>query len=74
MALTRRFFTNLAKDFREARPETGEDTTPFRVWEHCVTITANALALQNAMFNYGKFYQACGMSQEAVDRAVQRSA
>lgn len=74
MALGRRFFTNLAADFRNARPpfrEAGDpDGTAFAVWMHMVTITANALALQNALFKYDRFYEACGMPQEAIDRVA----
>jgi hypothetical protein len=68
MALTRRFFTNLAANFREARPNTTPYSTEYAVWMHCVTITANALAVQNAMFNYAKFYEACGMPADAIER------
>ncbi|QWY81359.1 hypothetical protein SEA_RIZWANA_62 [Arthrobacter phage Rizwana] len=74
MALGRRFFANLAKEFLLARPDATEDTIEMAVWEQMIRITARNLAAQNAMFNYGKFYEACGMSQEAVARAVQRSA
>jgi hypothetical protein len=66
MALTRRFFTALARDFRDAKPGTGDNSTAMAVWEHMVTITANALAVQNAMFNYARFYEACGMPAEVV--------
>ena len=72
MALTRRFFKNLATEFRDARPQTGEDSTPFRVWQHCVTITANSLARTNAMFNYAKFYEACGFPAEDVEKVAGR--
>lgn len=70
MAYTRRFFTNLAADFKDARPNTTPHCTEFAVWMHCVTLTANAFALQNAMFSYEKFYEACGMPQEAIDRVA----
>lgn len=70
MALTRRFFTSLARDFSEAKPATGDDSTEVAVWAHCVTITANALALQNAMFNYEKFYTACGMAPDAIRKVA----
>lgn len=72
MALTRRFFTSFARDLKEARPAGGEDTgtIAYAVWMHCVTITANHFALNNAMFNRAKFYEACGMPQEAIDRVA----
>lgn len=63
MALTRRFFTDLARQYREARPHTPADSTAMAVWEHMVVITANALAIQNAMFNFEKFYAACGFER-----------
>lgn len=60
MALTRRFFANLAADYRAIRPP--ESMTGSRqVWAEMVRITAGALAAQNAMFNYERFYEACGM-------------
>jgi nickel-dependent lactate racemase len=71
MALTKAFFRNLALEFREARPQTGPDSTPVAVWAHCITITANSLARNHSGFNYGKFYEACGMPQEAIDRVAQ---
>lgn len=60
MALTRRFFTDLAAKYRAQRPE---DTASREgeVWEDMVRITASALASQNGMFNYAKFYEACGV-------------
>lgn len=61
MALTRRFFTNLAAEYKSARPGTGENSSAMAVWAHMVSITASALALQNGMFNRAKFYEACGM-------------
>jgi hypothetical protein len=70
MALTRRFFTNLAHKFRDAKPATGADSTAVAVWAHMVTITAGSLAEQNAMFNYAKFYEACGMDDAAVARVA----
>jgi len=70
MALTRRFFTKLAAQYREARPAGPQDTTAYAVWAHLVTITAGALAEQNAMFNYAKFYEACGMDDAAVARVA----
>jgi len=70
MSLTRRFFTSLAREFREAKPATGDDSTPVAVWAHMVTITANAMSVQNGMFNHAKFYEACGMPQEAIDRVA----
>ena len=74
MALTRRFFTKLAADFREARPagDEGEGSISHAVWMHMVTITANALAAQNAMFNYAKFYEASGMPDAVVTRVAGR--
>lgn len=74
MALTRRFFTQLAKDFRDAKPATGDDSMEVAVWAHCVTITANALSLQNGMFKHDKFYEAAGMPEAAVERVRQRAA
>lgn len=61
MALTRRFFTKLAKDYRDARPGSSPESAEFRVWEDMVRITADALALQHGMFNYAKFYEAAGV-------------
>ena len=61
MSLTRRFWTSLARDLREARPAV--EGTPLAVWAHCVTITANHLALNNGAFKRDKFYEACGLQQ-----------
>lgn len=69
MALTKRFFSNLAADFRKARPGTGDNTSAMAVWEHMVTITAGNLALQNGNFNFARFYEACGMRDEVVAAA-----
>jgi len=67
MALHRRFFTALARDFVEAKPAGDpEVSTAVAVWEHMVTITANHLAAQNGMFNRAKFYEACGMPEDVV--------
>jgi hypothetical protein len=63
MALTRRFFTDLARKYREAKPQSHPDSTEVAVWAHMVVITANALAVQNAMFNFEKFYEACGLER-----------
>jgi hypothetical protein len=68
MALTRRFFTNLAAEYKAARPGFGDVSSAMAVWLEMVTITANALAEQNAMFNYQRFYEACGMEPELVAR------
>lgn len=70
MALTRRFFTALAADFKNARPHTPADSTAMAVWEHMVTLTANALAVQNAMFKHDRFYEACGMPEHVVAAAA----
>ena len=70
MALTRRFFTALAADFQEARPSASMESTEFAVWMHMVTITANALAVQNAMFKHDRFYEACGMPEHVVAAAA----
>lgn len=71
MALTRRFFTRLAAEFKDARPPLSNvDGTPLAVWAHMVTITANNLAVQNAMFNHQRFYEACGMPEEYIERAA----
>lgn len=70
MALTRRFFTKLAHDFRDAKPGTGDSSSAHAVWQHMVTITAGNLAVQNAMFNFAKFYEACGMTPEVAERAM----
>jgi hypothetical protein len=70
MALTRRFFTKLAADFNGIRPRSEDPAHD--TWTDCVIVTATALAEQNAMFNYAKFYQACGMPQEAVERVAVR--
>jgi hypothetical protein len=70
MALHRRFFTRLAADFRNACPASTEESIEFAVWMHMVTITASALAEQNGMFNLAKFYEACGMPQDIIDRAA----
>lgn len=62
MALTRRFFTALAADYRNLRPAAEDDgRLAFAVWEQMVRTTAQALAAQNGMFNYAKFYEACGL-------------
>lgn len=74
MSLTRRFFTQLAKDFRDAKPATPEDSIEVAIWAHCVTITANAMSLQNGMFKHDKFYEAAGMPQYAIDRVRQQAA
>lgn len=71
MALTRRFFAKLAADFRNAQPNLDNPSIEIQahdVWSDMVIITATALAEQNAMFNYGKFYEACGMPAAAVAR------
>ena len=70
MALTRRFFTALARDFRDARPGSSPESSEFAVWMHMVGITASALAVQNGMFNRAKFYEACGMPEDAVEKAA----
>lgn len=72
MALNRRFFTALARDFLMARPDAPQESVEMAVWEQMVRLTANALAAQNAMFNYAKFYQACGMPAEVVAVAGDR--
>lgn len=61
MALTRRFFSALAADYRLLRPASGEGSASHEVWEQMVRTTATALAAQNGMFNYAKFYEACGV-------------
>lgn len=61
MALTRRFFTALAREFLLARPDAPEEAVEMAVWERMVRITAQNLATQNGMFNYAKFYEACGV-------------
>ena len=66
MALTRRFFTNLAREFLLARPDAPEESVEMAVWERMVRITAHSLAAQNSMFNFAKFYEACGMPAEVV--------
>jgi hypothetical protein len=70
MGLTRRFFVQLAKDLRDAKPQTGDDSTEVAIWAHCVTITANAMSLQNGMFNHAKFYEAAGMPEDAIAKAT----
>jgi hypothetical protein len=67
MALTRRFFTNLAADYRAARPPHADEQAN-AVWTKMVVLTANALAVQNAMFNHQRFYEACGMPAENIQR------
>ncbi|ALY10597.1 hypothetical protein FDH86_gp062 [Arthrobacter phage Tank] len=69
MSLGRRFFTELAKEYREAKPGTGDDSTAVAAWAHMVTITASALQRQHGGFNRVRFYEAAGMSQEAIDGA-----
>lgn len=71
MALNRRFFTNLAADYKEARPHAPLHSTEFAVWMHMVTITAGNLAAQNAMFNFARFYEAAGMPQHVVEAAAE---
>lgn len=70
MGMTRRFYTALARDFREAKPGAGDDSSAMAVWEHMVTITANAMSVQNGMFNHAKFYEASGMPAHVVERAA----
>lgn len=74
MALTKRFFVELAREYKEARPAASAESTEFAVWMHCVTITANAMARQNGSFNYVRFYDAAGMPAEAVTLVGQRTA
>ena len=62
MALTRRFFTDLAAKYRDLRPADDETPNELAVWEAMVRTTATALAAQNGMFNYAKFYEACGVT------------
>jgi len=69
VALTRRFFTSLARDFKDARPQS-TDSREFGVWMQMVRITAEALAAQNSMFNYARFYEACGMPEPVVAAAA----
>jgi hypothetical protein len=64
MALTRRFFTALAADYRMLCPASGKGSASYDVWERMVRTTAHALAAQNGMFNYAKFYEACGVVAE----------
>jgi hypothetical protein len=61
MALTKRFFVALAAEYRALRPVTGTDEYTFALWEQMVRTTATALAAQNGMFNYARFYEACGV-------------
>lgn len=70
MGLTRRFFTKLAHDLRDARPNTTTSSTEYAIWVHCIVITAGNLALQNAMFNYEKFYEACGVDPSFMGRRL----
>lgn len=68
MALTRRFYDKLAMDLRNARP------TPaplLNIWLHCVTITANNLALNHAAFKRDMFYEACGVTMDDVAAATE---
>ncbi len=59
MALTKRFYNALAADFKGVRPEQG---TPEReVWASMIVVVASNLAVNNAMFNFQRFYEACGM-------------
>lgn len=69
MALTRRFFTKLAADFKEARPQS-IDSREHAVWMHMVTITAANLSVQNGMFSFERFYEACGMPEHVVAAAA----
>ena len=70
MALTRRFFTELAAKYRDLRPVTSDATgqfgTDYDLWEQMVRMTATSLAAQNGMFNYAKFYEACGMQSRTA--------
>lgn len=61
MALNRRFFTALAADYRALRPSEANGKEALAIWEQMVRTTAQALAAQNGMFNYAKFYEACGL-------------
>jgi hypothetical protein len=60
VALTRRFFTSLAADYRDIRPKDG-GSAEYAVWAQMVATTAAALATNNAMFNHQRFYEACGV-------------
>lgn len=71
MALGRRFFTELAREFREAKPGAGDNTTAHLVWMHMATITASALERQHGGFNRVRFYEACGFPEQDIDRARQ---
>lgn len=70
MALHRRFFAALARDFKAAKPAEDETPNEQSVWEQMVVITANALSAQNAIFKHDKFYEACGMPQSVIDRVA----
>lgn len=67
MAYTRRFFTNLAAEYRASRPSYANEEAN-ATWVKLVSITANALGEQNAMFKHDKFYEACGMPPETIER------
>jgi hypothetical protein len=68
--VTKRFFIQLARDFRDAKPQTGDDSTEVAVWAHCVTVTANSMSVLNGNFSHKKFYEAAGMPAEAVERVA----
>lgn len=61
--MTKRFYLSIARDFKDARPPI-EAEQLLAVWMHCITITANHFALNNAMFNRTRFYEACGLVQK----------
>lgn len=62
MALNRKHFRAIAEDFRAIRPP-AEAEQLVAVWAHCLTVTANHLALQNSSFNREKFYEAAGLER-----------
>jgi len=68
-ALSRKFFIDLAHSLRDIRPPA--DAAQLRaMWLHCVTVTANSIALQSAQFNRERFYEACGVAEhEALAEA-----
>lgn len=65
MALTRKFYDALARDLLMARPPV-EAPQLVAIWLHCVTVTANNLAVNNGAFKRDRFYEACGLTAEMV--------
>lgn len=68
MAMSRRFYTNLADRYRRERADI-TNAEQLGVWVGMVRTTASAIDEESSGFNREKFYKACGY--EVVEAAEQ---